>query len=302
MKYRNTTNSYVPLGPRESVPPFGVTRDFTQEEFDKSNDLRYFVNEKKYLVPWDGTTPLPQASAAAVEAQKVKKAQYQTAADSLAGEVKTIKSSTGKVVEYISATDVGSDGVANFDHADDMVASMEGRRSLEHIEEGVTPEMVAKPGVKWQNASDAFEAELKNETDDVDEFNDDDTLADKEELRDVIPDADDEITNEYTRILKDGGRMGATDVSVRTAVEEAASAGAAALAEATAPNFDEGERIQGETSPKTAALLAKPFNTKKWVLSKEMDQTLLKEVAAVTQSENVRSLAQQRLQELEAKA
>lgn len=302
MKYRNTQNSFVPLGPRESVPPFGVTRDFSQEEYGKNADLRHFVEDRKYLVPWDGSTPLPQANAAAVESRAAKKAEYITANDSLAGDVKRIKSSTGKIVEYISATDIGVDGVQNFDESSDMVASMTGKPSLEHIEDGISTEQAAKAGVSWRNASEAYEAELKNETDDVDEFNDDDSLADKEEVRDVIPDAEDEINNEYSRILKDGGRMGATDVSVRTAVEDAASAGAAALAEATVKNLDEGEQVMGEVSPKTAELLSKSFNMKKWALSKESDPSLLKEVASVSQSENVRSLAKQRLTELEGKA
>ena len=60
-KYVNTANAYIPTGPRESCPPYGVTRDYSEEEIKNLPDLREAIL-KDYLVPYDPTKHAAPAS------------------------------------------------------------------------------------------------------------------------------------------------------------------------------------------------------------------------------------------------
>lgn len=300
MKYANTQKAFVPTGLRESVPPFGVTRDYTDEEVQKSPELRYAL-EREYLVPFDPAKhALPKLEKAS--ASRIVNPAWVTAPDNEGGERKTIRTREGVNVEYIVADTEGVDGISN-PGAEDVISSLDGQKPVDFIEQGVS----AHSG-EWKTASDHFEDELKQESDAELEYNDDDNIADGEDQIPAIPDVDDDdlrrdLNKDYsgdysTVISKTTGNMGATETNTRTAVTDAAKAGMALLNEATKANADDGEVSDAGVPADVADFLAQTFATKKWVLSKETNKDFLTLVSAATKSENVKSLADQRLTEL----
>lgn len=302
MKFYNKENAYVSTGPRESVPPFGVTRDYTDEEIDKIVELRYSIRDRGYLVPWDGKSKLPRVAASSV----AKKAQYTMAPDAASGPLKTVKTASGKTVEYVVADTKGSDDVQNAAGDPSVLASLpEEGRPVDFIEEGVSGRSSSgNMKTQWTNASDAFEAELKEtaEAEDAD-FNDASTLTegDTNSERAEIPDADTEITSDFTQVLTDQGKMGAGVTNTRELMQSAAATAANALANAVKPDVDDGELVSG-ASKEVSDFLQQKFFAKKWIISKETNVGFLTEVQSVTQSENLKAIATQRLSELAVKA
>ncbi len=294
MKYANTQKAFVPTGARESVPPYGVTRDYTDEEVHKSPELRYAI-ERGYLVPFDPkkhNSPLLKAAD-----PRAPKKTWVDAPDNLGGQVKTIKSG-GKTVEYIMADAEGVDGISNPGEAD-MVAAIDGQKSVDFIEEGLDASKHEAAIPAWKTASDRFEEDLKAETTQDLDYDDEDTLSEGEAEREEIPDADEEIEKDFGSIITPPiGNMGATETTTRELVKESMAKGTAALAEAVKQNFDDAEVAPAGTSPEVTDFLAQNFSTKKWAVSKETNKDFLAEVSLVTKSENVRSLADQRLTEL----
>jgi hypothetical protein len=288
MKYRNIRNAFIFVGARESVPPYGITRDYTDEEVEKTYELRYAIRERCYLIPDDG-----KSHKQAAPASPGSKAKFSIAPDTQGGEV--VKKVVGKrVVEYVVSDASGVDTVENADAATDLVASIDGQKPADYIEEGVS---AGKP--TWQNASDAYEAELKKDTTDDIEYDDNEDLADGEEKKDEIADADAEIIKDHTQLLVDQGRMGASVESVPDMVEKSSSAAFQALNQATSEDFDDGEESSG-ASKDTSEFLRQPFSAKKWAIGKTTDKGFLDDVGAATKSSNLRSLVKQRKDELEA--
>jgi hypothetical protein len=200
----------------------------------------------------------------------------------------------------------GVDGISNPSSAD-MIAAIDGQKPVDFIEEGLDASAYPADG-KWKTASDRFEESLKDETTQDLDYNDDETISEGEAERPAIPDVDDDdlrrdIANsadDYGSIITPAqGNMGATETTTRTAVVDAMAAGASALTAATKQNFDDGEKCAAGTTPAVAELLAQSFPTKKWAISKETNKDFLAEISLVTLSENVKSLADQRLTELE---
>jgi len=301
-RYYNTENAYVPIGPRQSVPPYGVTRDFTDEEVAASVDLRWAINDRKWLVPWDGKSPLPKQ--ARLE-QAPKKANYTVAPDSVGGQRVQIKSKDGaKAVEYIVADSEGSDSVGNASADPSVLAALpEQGRSTEYIEEGTSArDATGAMKTAWVNASDAMEAALNKETTGADlEYDDENDLTEGDDKTRTDPlDADHEIAGDYGQVLRDQGRMGAELVSTQQVMTETVSKAAAELASAVAPNVDDGEVAAGATD-EVASFLKQSFSAKKWVIAKTSDAAFLENIKAVTQSENLKSIVSQRLSELEVK-
>jgi hypothetical protein len=288
MKFKNTVKAFVPVGSRESIPPFGLSRDFTADEVAKSAEIRH-AQEKGYLIPWDGKAPLPAA-------EPPKKALYFNEDPGDAGATVRKKTATGKIVEYISATEVGVDDVQTLDQADGVVASIDGKPPLEYIEKGVD---ASKP--VWKNASDAFEAELQSDTTQNVEFDDDDTITEQEDDREEALDVDHAIEQDASQFVRSQGKMGAEVTTVREMVTTEVGAANAAVAQATAPDLDNGEAVDGARQ-EVAELLQQPFSAKKWMISKTSDSGLLQEIASTTKSQNVKSLAQQRLSEIDKAA
>lgn len=298
MKYYNKENAYVPTGTRESVPPFGVTRDYTDEEVQKTVELRYAIQDRGYLVPWDGKTPLPRVAAGS----SARKANYTMAPDNASGASKKVVTPTGQTVEYVVADTNGADDVQNAAGDPAVLASLpEKGRPADFIEAGLSGRGTdGKMKTKWTNASDAFEAELKASQDaDEDGFDDDKTLTEGDDnaARPEIPDADAEIASDFSQILTAQGKMGASVTTTKDLMQTAASTAASALADAVRPDYDDGEIVAG-ASKEVTDFLRQKFSAKKWIVSKETNVAFLTEVQKVTQSDNLKAIATQRLAEL----
>lgn len=299
MKYYNKVNMIVMVGPRESVQPFGVTRDFTEDEAEKIVELRYAIKDRGYLIPWDGESELPRHTR---EAPPVAKYQMQPGKNS--GTL-VKKESNGRVVEYIVADTKGTDHVENAASNPDVISSLPPEnRPTEFIEEAVSArDNKGQMKTKWVNAADALAAQLKRESDSADsEFNDDANLTESDDrTRSKVLDADAEIRSDYTQVLRKNGTMGASLVTTKELVEEASLKATSTLAEAVKPNVDDGELVDG-ASKDVAEFLKKNFFGKKWFIAKSSDTKFLSSVLAATQSENLKSLITQRLAELEKSA
>lgn len=307
MKFQNTERSYVMVGPRESVGPFGVTRDYTDEEIQKSPDIRHAL-ERGYLEKFDPTKdPRTSVSASAkARLSPPNKADYVLAQDNEGGAVTSKKPAYGKTVEYIVADSAGVDGISVPDDKTEVVAQrVDGKQPVDHIEAGVSGRTAdGKMKTEWSTASDAFERQLNEEEPSL-EYNDEETLTEGDGSDTPPPaDADTEIEADLaTLITKNEGNMGARETNSREMVKEAVAKAMHAVDAATRPNYDEGEKLDGVVSSRYAdlvELLAQPFQVKKWALSKSSDKELLGEVVKFTKSENISALAKQRLTELGA--
>jgi hypothetical protein len=281
MKYKNTQRSIVIIADRESVQPYGITRDFSPKDMDSMPGIEAGIR-KGYLIPYEGkdepieSAVSPRASTWDVEMSSGKTTQVKTA--------------NGGIVEYITSDSDGCDAVAMSDP--DTVTSIPGNRSSDYIEEGVSAKKY-----RSTNASAAFDREIDAENDAAN-FDDEDTLAEGEGERDNILDVDHEIAADATRMLIANGKAGSQLRDVRALVEESTSKALGDLAEATRPDYDDTE-VQAGAPAKVADFLKQNFPAKKWELSKTTDAEFLENVIKVTNSENIKSLAQQRLSELE---
>lgn len=299
MRYYNRENAEVAGFEPEYIPPFTVTRDYTEAEKEKSPSLRNSISQE-YLVPFD-----PKLHASALNATKPKpvQAKWVTAPDSIGGKLvkKTLKS--GYTVEYISAEEEGVDGVNNATPETDLIAAVPGAKPIDHIEKGfIAPnpgDVVEKP--VWRDASEAFEKEINDETTQDIEMDDAENLSEQEPERDEIPDADEEIAKDFSQmVISRPGKQGAIVTDAKTEIEAASAKATHAINKATAKDADDGEKIAagGNVSPRTAEFLDQSFSQKKWAVSKETDSSFLQEVKGVTRSENLREIVTQRLQEL----
>jgi len=283
VKYKNTQKAIIILGGKESVPPFGITRDFTDDEVKTSPEIRAAI-EKKYLFPFQGAVPVDTPTTSSPRTK-----EWTQAPESTQG--KTVKKATsdGKgVVEYIIAEGEGCDGIGP---ADGVVTAMPrgGQQSTDHIERGLDAS-------KFKNASEAMDAEYDKESAEA-SFDDDDSLSEKEDDRGSIPDADQEIIKDMSQVLVNRGRDGAELKQVNEIIQETTTKAVSELEQATRPDFDEGEDVNAANG-RIVDFLSQPFSSKKWSVSKETDTNFLGEIKRITKSDNLRSLVDQRLSEL----
>lgn len=282
MKYKNTQKAIIIIGDRESVMPFGVTRDFSAKDLDSMPGIDAAIR-KGYLVEFNGKeepAPAPISKRAA---------SWQTEMSS--GTPVKKKTATGQYVEYVVADSDTNDSVAMSDP--DTVTSLPGQKSSDYIEEGVDARRY-----KHRSASEAFDAEIDQENADAD-FDDETNLAENEFERDSIQDVDDDIAKDMSQVFikNSGSKGGQQPADVMAVVEQSTAHALADVSKATRANFDDAE-VQAGAPAKVVDFLKQNFAAKKWAIAKETDASFLNEVSRVTQSENVRSLAEQRLAEL----
>lgn len=287
MKYRNTIRAIVVIGQHESVQPYAVTRDFEEDEVKAAKELRAAIS-KGYLVPWDGKEAIPAKPAATAGNNSW------THDDAAAGKLVRKPNSSGTgFVEYITADSRGIDSIDS--GTGEVISAMPSNRSIDRIEAGVD-------AGHWKNASAMQDAALDAENAEA-SFDDEDSLSEREGDRGDIPDADAEIARDATQMLVQRGRDGAVAKTVRSLVEEAVTKNASDLGNALRENVDDGEHVvSNEVSNRVVDFLGQPFSAKKWVISRESDTAFLTEVRRITQSDNIRSLADQRMAELSKNA
>jgi hypothetical protein len=283
MKYKNTQRAIVIIGDRESVQPYGITRDFSPKDMENLPGIDAAVR-KGYLVQYEGKDEPIESSASP------RAATWQT---EMSSGTPVKKKTPGGVVEYVVADTEGCDAVSMSDP--DTVTSLSGtgEHSTEYIEEGLSAKQY-----KHRTASEAFDAEIDKENLDAD-FNDEDTLAETEQERDNILDADEEIAKDTSQVfVKNAGPKGGSQPQgVQAVVEQATSKALSEVSKANKPDYDEAE-VQAGAPAKVVDFLKQNFSAKKWEIAKSSDPEFLREIEKVTQSENIRSLVQQRLAEL----
>lgn len=279
MIYKNTQKAILVLADRDSVQPFGITRDISDEEAIKDRGIKGFI-DKGVLIPFDGkvAAPAPRRDA--------RQAQWQT--DLSSGRPVKTTTNTGRVVEYVVADLEGCDGVTE---DPESVTSVSGNKSIDSIEPGVDAS-------KYRNASEAFDAILDKESGEDAEFDDESSLSENEPERNAIIDVDDEIAKDAAQVLVKNGKGGSSLMDVRTVVQETINKSMSDVAKATLVDVDDGEQANRSVTPEVVDFLSKPFMSKKWAIAKSTDTALLTEVARVTGSENIKTLATQRLTEL----
>jgi hypothetical protein len=312
MKFRNVLKAIVITGPRDSVPPFGVTRNYLDRELDDIIELRAAI-EKGYLVPFEGPDPKLVKE---IDTRTENEPRWQSSPDTSAGTL-VKKSTPGGEVHYIVADAEGVDGVPSGDPT--VLTSLpEGARSSDYIEQGLDAGKLtletqrasgtltaavaatAKPkaAADYTNAADAYEAALNDESDAAD-FDDEDTLAEREQERSPVTDVDQDIAEDYSQVLKQNGADGSDPVSVRAIVEDGAAKALEGLRSAATPNPSDREFVsKAGVSDRVVDFLKQPFTAKKWSISKESDHLFLSEVSKHSQSDNVQALIRQRLSEL----
>lgn len=304
MKFQNIRRAFVHTGSRESVPPYGVTRDYTADEIAQSVDIRHAI-DRGHLIPYDPAYD-PQTDVAVNAAENKPKADY-ILAENEGGQRKTVKPANGRgaAVTYIVADSKGSDGVSNPGERDVIARDKTGKKSLDYIEPAISGRN-EKGEMKtvWKTASDAFERQLKSEEASL-EYDDSDTLTERDGSDNPDPaDADEMIKADLTTVItKNEGNMGARETNTREMISETVTKVLAQVDKATRPDYDDGETFAQKFDGKGAEmadLLTQPFNIKKWFVSKCSDKEILGLIAAHTKSENVKALASQRLTELGA--
>lgn len=285
MKYRNTIRAIVVIGAHESVHPFAVTRDFDEEDL-KAKELRAAI-AKGYLVPWDGKEEF------AKPASTPGNTSWTKGSESVDGKLVRKPNSNGVGhVEYIVADAEGGDSVGT---SDGVITAMSGAKSPDHIEKGLD-------AGRWVNASQAYDQVLDDENAEA-SFDDEDSLSEKEGEGNVLLDADEEIARDATQMLVNRGQDGAELRTVRSMVEESVTKNTSDLNNALRKNVDDSETVvSNEVSNRVVDFLGQPFSAKKWVISRESDPAFLAEVRRVTQSDNIRSLADQRIAEISKQA
>lgn len=281
MKFKNTQRAIVIIGERESVQPHGVTRDFSDKEIENTPGIDAAIR-KGYIVPFEGKEE-------PVAAPAPHKPVWDTEMSS--GTPVTKKIAGGGTVEYVVADSDGADSVSMSDP--DTVTSLPNNRSSDYIEEGVDARKF-----NHRSASEAFDAEIDAENIAAD-FDDEDTLSENESERDNILDVDEELARDATQVFTKnaGSKGGQQPKDVMAVVEESVSKSLGEVSKASKKSYDDAE-LQTGAPAKVVDFLKQNFPAKKWVISHETDASFLTEVARVTKSENVRSLAQQRLAEL----
>lgn len=286
MKYKNTQKAILIIADRESVQPFAVTRDFTQKEIDAMPGLEAAIR-KGHLTVYEGKEE-PRETTASPRA-----ATWQTEMSS--GTPVRRKTANGGVVEYVVADSDTNDAVSMGDP--DSVTSLPGQKSPDYIEEGIDARQYVKAN-KSRNASEAFDAEIDQENADAD-FDDEANLAENEFDRDSIKDVDEEIAKDMSQVFTKnaGGKGGQQPENVMNVVERETTHALNEVSKATQPSYDDAE-VQAGAPAKVVDFLKQNFSAKKWEISKSSDRGFLTEVGRVTQSENVRSLVEQRLSEL----
>ena len=284
MKYKNTRNSILIIGDRESVMPFGITRDFSPKDEDNMPGLEA-AKRKGALVPYEGKDEPVE------KAPSPRAAQWDTEMSS--GTPVQRKIPGGGVVEYVVSDTDGCDAVSMSDP--DTVTSLSGNRSSDYITEGVSAKQY-----KSTNASAAFDREIDAENEAAN-YDDDDTLAEGEDDRSNMLDVDHEITRDASQFLVKNGKAGSQPKEIHAMVEESVAKAVNAIDSATRPSYDDAE-IQAGAPGKVVDFLKQSFSSKKWEIAKSQDAGFLNDVQSYTQSENVRSLIAQRLTELEKPA
>ena len=284
MKYINKTKFILSIGNKESLMPLGLSREFTPKEIEANTELQARL-ANKHIAEWNGT------DAVVVQPKKVVDERYEV--DHTMEDTKLIsvkEQGSDKPVEYVVADATGSDGISM--EPGTVVTSFDSqtiKTAADFIESGVDART-------FVSGADAIEGELNIESESA-EMTDEDTLVENEATRDTPMDADEAIAADAARFIRPSGRNGSTETTVKAMVHKAVQSEMSKVYKEEAKSLDDGESIIN-ADPKVTSFLAQPLNAKKFMIAKETDATFLKSVDGTSQSQMVKQLVKQRLEEL----
>ena len=285
MRFKNRTNFILPIGGRDSLKPYGISREFTAKEIEANNELQSRLL-MKHVEEYTGLTPeLP--------IKRHQDIRYEVDGNENAkGTPVTVPGAPGKApVQYIMADAEGNDGVSM--DPGDMVTSFgkDASKSGDFIETGMDART-------FKNGADAAEAEM-NQENDAATFDDEESLDENESERSEGLDVDAAISADASEFLHPQGKNGAQVTTVKATVEKEMSSAMAKINQEGSTKLDDGEYLP-EAPGKVADFLKKPLNAKKFMIAKETDSGFLKEVNKISASATVKQLVTQRLEELKS--
>lgn len=264
MRYLNKTNTIAPISALESVEPYCITREITEEEEKTLKELAY-SKSRGYLVQYTGQVH---------ERPTRKKIEYVTAAEVGFDDAFVIAAQTKGTTEEISTSMTTADKIDEAQEKEASLLSIDDKDDAELTEDSED----------WEKSSGAS-------------FEDVDEEQQRQHYSTFIQKSKDkknplgaketnllEITKEQVKELD--AALNPPNASV-----------SAAELQKVASDSDESENVVG--APKNVnEFLVKNFFTKKWNITKTDDKEFLNEVLKWTKSENIKALINQRLQEL----
>lgn len=283
MRYKNNTNFILPIGRQESIKPYGISREFSQKEVAENDELQSRL-ANKHISEYTGPAPKD-------EAKKPVDIRYEVDPTMVKGKLVTDKVvGKGKApVQYVMADAEGSDGISMDQEGTVTSFGKDISKAGDYIENGVDART-------YKNGADAMEGELNREFEES-TFDDEDTLSENESERSAIPDADEAIAADAAQFLHKQGKNGAELKTARELIETEVTSEMSKVNQAVAQTLDNEEVVPNATG-KVADFLKQPLNAKKFMIAKETDATFLKEVDTISQSDTVKQLVKQRLEEI----
>lgn len=286
MRFKNNTKYILSIGKRQSLRPYAVSREFTEKEATENDELQARLLAKHISV-YEGPVEAVQRPAPVDVRYEVDPSTPVSG--------KTVTHEVGKgrpPVQYVVADSEGADGISIDPGGDRQVVTSfdkDVKKAADFIEEGVDAS-------KFKNGADAMEHALNKEFEES-TYDDEDNLAENESERGPVLDADQAIDEDTTHFIKSNGKHGAKVTTARDMIEKEVATETAKLSQEMSKSLDQGEAVQGGT-PKVTEFLKQPLNAKKFMIAKETDPAFLKEIDTLSQSETVKQLVNQRLNEL----
>lgn len=280
MRFKNKTNCILTIGRRMSLSPHGISGEITDKEFENNDELQSrFANG--LVEKYEGPVPASHTP------QKVD-ARYEMDPVIVNGKIVTDKS-TKTPIQYVVADSEGVDSVS-MDGGDSVHSLGKNyHQSPDFIESGVDAS-------KYKNGAEAMEKELNREFEES-TYDDEDTLSENESERGPIEDADDAIARDASQFLQARGKNGAEVTTAKNMIEQSVTSETAKVNKMVSESLENGEAAPS-ASHKVTEFLKQPLNAKKFMIAKETDPNFLSEVNTVSQSDTVKQLVQQRLEEL----
>lgn len=281
MRFKNNTKFILSIGGRDALQPFGISREFAPKEIEANDELQSRLLAK-HISEYTGVVP-------EAPTQAEPDIRYERDPQLVQGKLVTDTTTGKKPVQYVVADAEGSDGVSM--DAEGQVTSFgkDIHQSADFIEEGVD-------AGAFKNGADAMESELNKETTDA-TFDDEDTLSENESERSSIPDADEAIAADASQFVQQRGKMGAETTTARAMIEKSVTSEMNKVNKEIVAGSDDVQNVNSSNG-KVVEFMKQPLNAKKFMIAKETDSGFLKEVNTISQSETIKSLVTQRLEEL----
>lgn len=276
MRYYNDRKSTIILG-KEVIRSNSYSRDFSTRDIEDNGELRSAI-ECGRIKKFEGEIP-KKVETKAVDSRYIL--------DDARIDRPVVNAKT-KTVEYIISDSDSMDSIAMPDNTLMVAKDGSGRKPADTIEDAFDARAM-------KNASEVIEDQMNKENEDS-SFDDEENLSDTEaDAMDAL-DVDEAMAQDFSQIVKKGGKAGAIVVNAKDEIEKGMEEAINEMNKVTAED-DEGPTNVAGTG-KLVDIMRQGFNGKKKMIAKESDKSVLLEVAKATNNANLRSLVKQRLAEL----